>query len=139
MNKTSFLLDTHAFIWVINGESTLAKKVLESINRAAKEKAVFISAISLWEISMLVKKRKVIFDQPTLEWLSNGLQAPGMNLIPLTPNIAVESCQLPGEFHGDPADRIIIATARIEGLTLVTRDQKILEYGKDHYVNTLRA
>jgi PIN domain nuclease of toxin-antitoxin system len=123
----------------MNGNTNLARRTVSLIGKAAKENALFVSAITLWEMSMLVAKEKIILDMPVLEWILKGLRAPGINLVPLTPQIAVESCQLQGKFHGDPADRIIVATARIEELTLITRDQKILDFGESHYVNVHRG
>lgn len=137
MNKSyGFLLDTHVWVWLINGDK-LAKRMVEQIDRAAKENLLFISALSLWEISMLVAKGRIILDMPVLDWISKSLEAPGINLLPLNPKIAVESCNLPGDFHGDPADRMIVATARVEDLTVISSDQKILDFSKSHYVKVL--
>lgn len=139
MSETSFLLDTHIWIWLINGESLLSKKTLNAIDQAARENAIFVSAISLWEVSMLEAKQKIILERPCLDWINVALKAPNINLAPLTAKIAVESCHLPKPFHGDPADRIITATARIEGHTLITRDKKILEYSKGHHISAIQG
>ncbi len=140
MNKSSsLLLDTHVWVWLINGEEKINKKSLNQITQAAQQHALFLSAISLWEMSMLVASERIILDIPVLDWISRSLEAPGINLMPLTPKISVESCYLPGAFHGDPADRIIVATARVEELTLVTSDTKILDFSKEHYVKVLAA
>lgn len=135
MNNFSLLLDTHIWIWLINGENSLSKKLIKAINETAQKNALFISAISLWEVSMLEAKGKIAFERPCIDWINSALKAPGINLVGLNPSIAVESCNLPNSFHGDPADRIIIATSRIEGHTLVTYDKKIQEYSENHYVN----
>jgi len=98
-----------------------------------------ISAISLWEISMLEAKTRILLDIPCLEWMNKAIKLTHCQIFPLTPSIAVESCSLPGNFHEDPADRIITATARVEGLTLFTRDERILEYSSKKYVSTVKA
>lgn len=135
--NTSILLDTHVWLWLLLEEKKLAPKTLSIIEEAIINSEIFISAITLWEVSMLAKKERIILEQPTLAWITQALKAPGTNLLPLTPEIAVESAELPGEFHGDPADRIIVATARIHELYLVTRDERILDYGKHKRVHTI--
>lgn len=125
------LLDTHVFIWLINGDQTLSSKTRDHIETTIqKEGSIAISAISLWEISMLYSRKKILLNQPCLNWIQHSLQAPGIYLMELTPEIVVDSCSLPNDFHGDPADRIITSTARILGVPLMTRDQKILNYGQ---------
>lgn len=133
MNK-SLLLDTHVFLWLISGEQTLTPKIRALIKNSATTNSLYLSAISLWEISMLAARGKINLGIPCLQWLNDATKAPGLQILPLTLNIAVESCHLPGNFHGDPADRIIVAGARVENLLLMTRDQKILAYSKNHHL-----
>jgi PIN domain nuclease of toxin-antitoxin system len=105
------LLDTHTWIWLINGVEPLkSSKALALIEQAAKLSNVRISAISVWEAGMLEAKGRISFSMDCLDWVKQALTAPGISLVPLTPEIAVASSQLPGAFHGDPADRIIVAT-----------------------------
>ncbi len=132
----SILLDTHAWIWLVNGDANLSKKAINYIQSFVAENNIFLSTISTWELAMLEAKKKIILTSPCLEWINKSLQLTGIQLLPLSPNIAVESSRLPGDFHGDPADRIIVATARIENLTLVTKDSKIIEYSKQKYLVT---
>jgi len=132
-------LDTHVFLWLMNGENELSEKVRETIETGIKDGAIAISAISLWEISMLHARERILLNQPCLAWIKRSLEAPGITLYPLTPEVVVESTSLPGNFHGDPADRIIVATARVLGIPLLTRDQKILDYGKDDYLQCIKA
>ncbi|HEX2548466.1 MAG TPA: type II toxin-antitoxin system VapC family toxin [Gammaproteobacteria bacterium] len=133
------LLDTHVWIWLMEGSHELNPKYRKMINQAAQNSAVNIAAISMWEISMLAMKKKIIFEKPILQWLNESLALPGMELKPLTPDIAAESTELPeiAKFHGDPADRLIVATARIHGLTLLTHDKKIINYAKSDYISVL--
>lgn len=88
---------------------------------------------------MLVSKKKLSLTQPFQVWTKTALAAPGPIMTELTPEIAFEAYQLPEEFHGDPADRLITATARIHGATLVTQDQQILDYGYAGHLKVLEA
>ena len=76
---------------------------------------------------------------PVRDSVHRALAVPGLSLAPMTPDIAVEACYLPGDFHGDPADRLIVATARVEGATLVTRDAGIVAYGRVGHLSVLAA
>ncbi len=136
---TAILLDTHVFIWHINGDETLSKPLRKTIDTAIQNNELHLSAISLWEISMLGAKKRIIFSMPCLEWLNKAIEFSHTHIMHLTPAIAVESSHLPGAFHEDPADRIIVATARINGLLLLTRDKKILQYSKNKYVSAMKA
>lgn len=132
------LLDTHAFIWQVNGEPSLSKATRQLIDSAAQEGSLYLAAISLWEIAMLVRKKRILLEMPCLEWLNKTLEYTHTQVLSLTPSIAVESCQLPDDFHDDPADRLIVATARVENLTILTRDTRILRYGQSKYVTTVK-
>jgi PIN domain nuclease of toxin-antitoxin system len=83
---------------------------------------------------MLEVKRRINFEIECMDWINKALNIPGLSLVPLTPEIAILSSRLPGDFHGDPADRIIVATARKIGATLITSDNQILIYGKQNYL-----
>jgi PIN domain nuclease of toxin-antitoxin system len=117
----------------------LSKDAIERINRAGSQGKVFISAISVWELSMLVAKDRVTLSKSIHHWVKDGFSQPGVNLSVMSPEIAIESSFLPGEFHGDPADRIIVATARIDNLILLTRDKKIISYSKQSYLDCLKV
>lgn len=131
------LLDTHIWLWLASSDSALPRSVLNAINKAANQQQLFVSAISVWEVAMLELKKRIKLTQPTLNWINQALSKPEINLLTLSPEIAVESCQLPGNFHGDPADRILVASARVENLTLVTKDKKIIAYGKESFLEIL--
>lgn len=136
---SGFLLDTHVWIWYITGNEELNKKVRKIITDAIYSHTLHIAAISLWEITMLEKKQRIILEMPCLEWINQSIELTRIRVAPVTPAIAVESCHLPGKFHGDPADRMITATARVEGMTLITRDKNILEYSQSKYVSAIKA
>ena len=133
--EKGILLDTHTWIWLFGGLQELSQTTIDRINKAGKQGKVFISAISVWELSMLVAKNRITLSKPINQWIEESFSQPGVNLALLTPKIAIESSFLPGDFHGDPADRIIVATARIENLILLTRDKKILSYGEEKYLH----
>lgn len=139
MTDKALLLDTHIWLWVASGDSTLSSGVRRQIEKASRSKLLFVSAISVWEIAMLHSKGRINLSQSTLNWINHALSQSEITLLPLSPEIAVESCELPDNFHGDPADRILIATARIENLYLVTRDKKLIEYSKSKYVRIISA
>jgi PIN domain nuclease of toxin-antitoxin system len=93
-----------------------------------------ISAITPWEIALLVSKGRVTLAQDVMDWINTALAVPGVRLTPLQPEIAVESTRLPFEMNPDPADRILVGTARHLGATLVTADQALLELSnKGHF------
>lgn len=129
------VLDTHVWIWIMEGSNNLSKTFKFAIDRIQKQENIFISPISVWEIGMLVEKKRVGLDMDVLDWVEQSLNFPGIHLSPITPAIAIQSTRLPGVIHGDPADRILIATAHIENAVLVTCDTKLLDYGKDKFVN----
>jgi PIN domain nuclease of toxin-antitoxin system len=87
-----------------------------------------VSAISCWEIAKLVQLKRIVLPLPTVAWLDEALSYPNVRLLPLTPAIAADATALPGIFHKDPADQIIVATARIHSVSLLTADQKIRAY-----------
>jgi len=107
------------------------------VEEAARFGLVGVSAISVWEVAMLEAKGRIRLSKDCLSWVNEALRAPGLGLIPLTPEIAVDSSRLPGVFHGDPADRILVATARRQGAIFLTRDEKILSYGKAKHLSVM--
>jgi PIN domain nuclease of toxin-antitoxin system len=131
---SGLLLDTHVWIWLNNGSSELKPAAVREIDYAAENGELFISAISVWEIATLVSKKRILLRTSTQDWIEQALSQPGVELIPLLPNIAIESAALPGELNADPADRMIVATARIKSLTLMTRDDNIQRYAKAGFV-----
>jgi len=133
------LVDTHIWLWHLNGEPSLSTRVKKCIDACALENELYLSAISVWEIAMLVSKNKIILNTSCQAWINKSLSLPGVSLLPLSPEIAIESCQLPGNFHGDPADRIIVASAKVENLCLISRDKKLSSYCAKHDINILQA
>ena len=132
----ALLLDTHVWIWLNEGLPELSVEQRQCIDDAARRGQAWVSIISVWEVSLLHSKQRLHLGASCLDWAKRAL-APPLALAALTPEIAVECNGLPGRFHSDPADRIITATARIEGLTVVTRDRQILAYAAQGYVSAL--
>ena len=130
------LLDTHVWFWLVDGSPRLPEAALAAIDGAAARGELLVSVVSVWEISMLEAKGRVRFDTTCLAWVEQAL-APPVRLAPLTPEIAVESTRLPGSFHPNPADRLLTATARVEGAFLMTRDRRIVAYAREGHVRTV--
>jgi PIN domain nuclease of toxin-antitoxin system len=131
-------LDTHYWIWLQAGaREEFSQSVLNAINQAAANGTLLLSVISVWELGMLEEKGRVRLHAPCEQWVREALAMPGLSVAPLTPEIALASTRLPQPFHGDPSDRIIVATARALSARLVTRDSKILAYSRKRHVSTL--
>jgi PIN domain nuclease of toxin-antitoxin system len=118
-------------------EGNMKPSAIRVVEEAAHFGLVGVSVISVWEVAMLEAKGRIRLSKDCLSWVNEALRAPGLGLIPLTPEIAVDSSRLPGVFHGDPADRILVATARRQGAILLTRDEKILSYGKAKHLSVM--
>ncbi len=121
------LLDTHVWWWSLTEPENLSETAITSIKQAKTDER-FISSISIWEFAMMAAKKRIELKISPAKWLSRAIDETGIMVAELSPGIAVDSCNLPGEFHKDSADRIIVATARVHNLTLLTKDQKILDY-----------
>ena len=132
-------LDTHVLIWLVTGDTRLDLPIRERIEEAGRSDQVLLPVAAFWEIAMLVMKRRLELGSPVVSWVSEVVARPGLVVVPLTPQIAVESYALPGRFHGDPADRMIVATTRGSDATLITRDRDILRYGEAGHVSVLAA
>lgn len=134
-SPSPLLIDTHYWIWLQAGiRDRLTALTLDLILRAANEGNLFLSVISVWELGLLESERRVHLHTSCAQWVEEALAMPGLSLAPLTPAIAVESSRLPGTFHGDPADRILVATARAMHARLLTGDRNIRAYARQRHV-----
>jgi PIN domain nuclease of toxin-antitoxin system len=133
----SLLLDTHIWIWLVQGDLTLASANRDAVRVAANAGNLRISAITLWEVALLAARGRLELGEETYFWLEDAVARSGIAVDQLTTRVAAESCDLPGQFHRDPADRIIVATARVTGATLMTRDRRILDYAAAGHLNTI--
>lgn len=138
MASERLLLDTHTWIWLMEGGPELSTELVSRIDAAAESAGVYVSAISVWEVATLAAKGRLRFPVPVEQWVNTALNQPGIQLLPLHPAISLESARLAG-FHGDPADRILVASARLEKLVLVTRDRRILDWAQSGQVRVQSA
>jgi PIN domain nuclease of toxin-antitoxin system len=121
------LLDTHTLVLMALEPERLSNHAQDRIE-AIQTREILVSSFSLWEVCKLVQKRKLFLNKPVQEWFAEISRQPKITIVDVSAEIALESCHLPGIFHSDPADQIIVATARIHGATLLTKDEKILDY-----------
>lgn len=133
------LLDTHVWVWLMLGDNRLGSASRRMLEKAVPDGLLRVSVISVWEVAMLEAKGRLTLAADCESWVREALAAPGVRLAELTPHICISSTRLPGVFHGDPADRMLIATARESDATLLTADQAILQYGSEGYVHAVRA
>lgn len=131
------LLDTHAAVWITE-DQPLASGAVEAIDAAYRTgSTVFVSPITAWEIGRLVSRNRLSLVARPERWFQRLLAIPGVRLADLSPDILIASSFLPGTPPRDPADRIILATARDLGATLITRDRLLLKYGEDGQVSII--
>jgi PIN domain nuclease of toxin-antitoxin system len=130
------LLDTHALLWLDSG-APMTRESIAVIDEAAARGEVLVSPISAWEIGLLVRKGRLRLDLDPLVWFERFLALPGVRLTPLTVPAAIQSAFLAEPFHGDPANRLLVATARALPATLITRDARILGYAHAGHLRAL--
>lgn len=123
------LLDTHTLLWWLNDSGRLSAGQREALDRASEKSPLLVSDISLWEVAMLHNLDRIRLAMPLREWLSKAVAPPLVRRQGISPAIATEAAALPDSFHRDPADRIIVATARVLAATLLTQDHRIVDAG----------
>ena len=133
------VLDTHVLLWSLLQPEELLEDIRQCITVAQENNQLLVCSISLWEISMLKSKRRINIYEPTRDFLESITNIDGLSVKDISAEIAAESVQLTDDFHGDPADRIIVATAKCYGATLLTRDQKILAWASLGHIKSLQA
>ena len=121
----TYLLDTHAWLWLVS-DVELDQTTLQRCRDAANEAALYLSAISLWEISLKASRGKLDIAVPVRSWLRLAVERSRVRMAGFDLEVACECADLPPSFHGDPADRILAATCRVQDLTLLTRDHQLL-------------
>lgn len=132
------LLDTNILLWRIEADKRLSRQASRAIDKAVDQNAACVSAMSLWEIAMLIRKQRIALGQPLREWSRIVFGPAGLRLVPVDEAIAIDAGELAG-IHGDPGDRVIIATARILACPLFTADRKILDYGAAGHLQAIDA
>jgi len=127
-----YLLDTHIWVWMVNDPRRIPDHIMPIV-ADAKNYPFCLSAISVWEVAKKVSLGKLQMSIPIRDWVVKATRSEFIELVPLSVDISLESTMLPGSFHRDPADQMIVATARNRDQVLLTADQKIIEY---EYVKT---
>ena len=122
------VLDTHALVWWVTGDLTPSKRAKNAIEREVAGGEIIVSSISAWEIAMLVAREKLVLSMDVSRWLTTVAEIEAVRFMPVDVEIATRSVELPGDFHQDPADRMIVATARKLAAPLVTKDERIRTY-----------
>jgi len=131
------LLDTHTWIWASeSNERMLTRRSTRLIEGVAQRGGLLIAAISLWEISLLESKGRVRLGIPIAHWFERALKAPGLSVVQLTPGICMDAASIP---LSDPSDRLIAASARAAYASLVTRDARLIDYGRNGSLNVIDA
>jgi PIN domain nuclease of toxin-antitoxin system len=134
------LLDTHLWIWYVENEpGRFSRRIEPRVEAAVARGELLVSVISIWEMALLEAIRRIELTQDVRTWVGRALSFPGVRLKGLSPSIAIESTRLPGTLHRDPADRILVATARLTGAALVTCDARVVAYGKQGHVRVVDA
>lgn len=137
MPETGLLLDTHVWLWLESSPDQIAKAAASRIRKAAQNGKLWVSVLSVCEIGMLVAKARIRLSMPVDEWVRQAAATPGMRMLGLSPEIALESSRLPDSPHGDPVDRMLMASARMHNLTLISQDRKILAYAKSGHLKAI--
>ncbi|MHB8722965.1 MAG: type II toxin-antitoxin system VapC family toxin [Steroidobacteraceae bacterium] len=119
------MLDTHFWIWWLTPASPLRSAERNALDAAAEAGSVYLAAISLWEAQLLHSKRRLQLPLPFSDWLIRATESRVLTVLPLDRDVVIAVDSLPTRFHGDPADRLIVATARTHGMPLATRDRVI--------------
>ena len=135
----NYLLDTHIWYQFVTGDEALKPTARKLISESIPQHGVCVAAISCWEIAMLNAKKRIILKEPSFTWIKHSLYRMRSQVLELSIEVATESCQLPDDFHADPADRLIVATARVHGIPLITQDKNILRYAKNGYLNVIKG
>lgn len=122
-----YLLDTNIWVWMVESHKNIPRKI-KTVLLEPDNYPFHISAISVWEVAKKVSLGKLALSIPIRDWLVQATRKPFIDIVPLTVDIALESTILPGKFHKDPADQIIVASARQCNMTLLTTDKLIMSY-----------
>jgi len=133
----SILLDTCAAIWLMNGEPMSSKSRKAILSAGAAHIGIYVSPFTAWEIGTLIAKQRLYLTLSPEVWFERLLALPGVRLADLTPKILLDSTALPGSPPADPADRILAATARVQGRVVVTRDKKLLDYAREGHIRAI--
>ena len=132
------LLDTHPLIWFTQGDEALGSDARRIVQDAIDSDEALVSPITFWETAMLARKGRLGLGRSVQDW-AHAILGNGVKAAEITPHIAMSAGDLPADIHGDPADRLIIATARAFGCPLMTADRQILSYASKGHVAAIDA
>lgn len=134
------LLDTCAWIWLVDGHTNMAMApCLPGVEAAARDGRLILAPISMWEVATKVAKGRLTLSLPVNEWIHQGKRLARLIDAPMSAEIAIESAALPGSFHGDPADRLVVATGRVLSAAIVTGDKNILAYARNGFAKAWKV
>ncbi len=122
------VMDTHVWVWWVSGVEDLSPRAAELIAEAVSDRALHVSCISAWEVAILVRRGRLVLTMDVQDWVARSEALPFLRFVPVDNRIALGAVRLPEPLHRDPADRIILSTARTLGATLVTRDERLWIY-----------
>jgi len=138
VNSKYLLLDTHVWVWLINADDRFNRKqYMKIIEQYSSQSAVRVSAISVWELGMLVAKERLILSKNIYQWVQESLNGKGISLEPLSIDVLLESASMGDAVHGDPADRMILTTAKNIDAMIMTADDKMIAYCRRHNLNVM--
>lgn len=138
-NDRRVLLDTHVWVRLQMLSHPLSREAIAAIQNASASRSVYVPAISIWEIAMLTRRKRLQLDMPLSRWVEEAFDKPGIQMLPLSIEIAIEAADLPEPMYKDPADRMIVASARVEGLTLITSDKPMLRVARHFGMTCIQA
>jgi PIN domain nuclease of toxin-antitoxin system len=119
------LLDTHAWIWWVDQDPRLGARAIAALDALPRGERPYLADISLWEVAMLVERKRLELDLPLRDWLDAAAHPKSVRVVPVDADIAAEVASLPDSFQRDPADRLIVATSRVLGIPVLTHDKLI--------------
>lgn len=122
------VLDTHVWVWWLDDPSLLPPRARNAVREAAADRAIYVSAISAWEVVLLASRDRLRFTMDAADWIARSEALPFLHFVPVDNATAIRSVRLPEPFHKDPADRMIVATAMMMGVPVVSSDDRILKY-----------
>ena len=132
------ILDTHSWIWLLNGDETISGSVfVDEAEAASVAGRLYVCSISIAEVALLASAGRIRLVVPVTTWLREALETPGLQILDIDIDTATEGAKLPGEFPGDAADRLIVAATRLAGGRLATADSALKKYAEDGYVTIL--
>jgi PIN domain nuclease of toxin-antitoxin system len=135
---TGYLLDTHTWLWAQQRNTFEAgPEFFAQVDQWQRDREVFLSAISILEVARLVAYGQLDLRMPVDRYVEESTRDGGLQLLPLTTRILIESTRLPGDLHRDPADRLLAATSRENDFALVTRDRELLRYSRRGHLRTI--